>query len=212
MQHCRARNWTPRYQFEPVTERLTLALHERQGAVAMNVANLTRLTDRQLECLRLVARNQDSFEIARILNIKPGTVDSHVKAAMAKLGTSSRFAAANALSVAEMRHQSLVIQPLVTDAAPAADQNDTLYVQEDAEPDHPSVQEVHAPFDAFGPVEEEAPASLPQGAIRNDLTARKRLMLTAVTIALMFLGAFAAAAMIYTVQGIIKSPNPITSH
>lgn len=178
----------------------------------MDTSKFDTLTARQLECLRLVSRDCDSSAISRILDIAPNTVDSHLKTAMAKLGTNSRFAAARALAELESRHHSLVTSPQVSDAAPPVGTDDVFYVHTDVEPDPVSVQESHTPFDVFGPVTEEAPASLPQGAFRNDLTKSKRLLLTAITVALMFLSAFAAAAMIYTVQGIIMAPKPTSSN
>lgn len=59
------------------------------------------LTARQKECLRLVSRDRDAKEIARILGLSPETVRGHVKAAMARLGTNSRYEAARRLAAAE---------------------------------------------------------------------------------------------------------------
>lgn len=57
------------------------------------------LTDRELECLRLVAEGRTSKEIARILNIASRTVDFHVHNATEKLGATSRSQAAWRLSL-----------------------------------------------------------------------------------------------------------------
>lgn len=189
-------------------ETLTPSINDRQCDFEMNPESLASLTARQRECLRLVSRDRDAKEIGRILNISPETVNTHLKAAMSKLGINSRFVAARALAELEGGHQPVVTPPSVIDPISPADTTDAFYIQADVEPDRLSVQELHTPFDVFGQLDEGVHASLPQGAFRNDLTKSRRLLLTGVTTALMFLGCFAAAAMIYTVQGIIQSPPP----
>jgi DNA-binding CsgD family transcriptional regulator len=52
------------------------------------------LTGRQLDILRLVARNMSNKEIAARLRISPKTVDHHIVALLAKLGVSTRREAA----------------------------------------------------------------------------------------------------------------------
>jgi DNA-binding CsgD family transcriptional regulator len=54
----------------------------------------TKLTDRQLECLRLVVERKSSKEIARILNISKSAVDQRIKSACLALGVSTRDQAA----------------------------------------------------------------------------------------------------------------------
>ncbi|MEO0032848.1 MAG: hypothetical protein RIS94_2606 [Pseudomonadota bacterium] len=51
-----------------------------------------RLTQRQSDCIALVARGFSSKEIARELGISPSTVDNHVASAMHLFGFSSRAA------------------------------------------------------------------------------------------------------------------------
>jgi DNA-binding CsgD family transcriptional regulator len=53
------------------------------------------LSDRQRTCLRLVAARKTSKEIARELGLSPSTVDSHIRAAVGRLGTKDRFSAAS---------------------------------------------------------------------------------------------------------------------
>lgn len=55
---------------------------------------VSNLTDGQRDCLRLVAENRSSKEIARILAISPHTVDQRLKRAAAILCAESRFEAA----------------------------------------------------------------------------------------------------------------------
>lgn len=61
---------------------------------------VNKLSDGQRDCLRLVAENRSSKEIARILGISPHTVDQRLKRATAVLAVESRFEAARMF----MRH------------------------------------------------------------------------------------------------------------
>ena len=51
------------------------------------------LTARELEVLRLLANGSTTGEIARLLEISPMTVQSHVKNVLAKLGVHSKVEA-----------------------------------------------------------------------------------------------------------------------
>lgn len=53
-----------------------------------------RLTDRELETLALIAAGDSNKAIARKLNISEGTVKTHVKSVLSKLGATSRTEAA----------------------------------------------------------------------------------------------------------------------
>jgi DNA-binding CsgD family transcriptional regulator len=55
---------------------------------------LARLTPKERECLRLVAQNRSSKEIARELGISKASVDTYCNRARAKLGVGNRRAAA----------------------------------------------------------------------------------------------------------------------
>jgi HD-GYP domain-containing protein (c-di-GMP phosphodiesterase class II)/DNA-binding CsgD family transcriptional regulator len=61
------------------------------------------LTDREVEVLRLIARGRSNREVAALLVISPKTVGRHVENVYAKIGVSSRAAAA----VFAMEHQLL---------------------------------------------------------------------------------------------------------
>lgn len=63
----------------------------------MNDARLSRLTDRQKACLRLVRAGYTTKEIAAKLGASPGAIDKTVKLAMAKLGVDRRSVAARML-------------------------------------------------------------------------------------------------------------------
>lgn len=64
------------------------------------------LSERERECLLLVYRQHGSKEIAQILGLSPHTVDGHLRAALRKLGVSSRRQAARMLA------ETLPPQPL----------------------------------------------------------------------------------------------------
>lgn len=53
-----------------------------------------RLSERQKQCLELVAKGHTSKQIGRILNLSPSTVDNHLNAAVERLGVGSRVEAA----------------------------------------------------------------------------------------------------------------------
>jgi DNA-binding CsgD family transcriptional regulator len=53
-----------------------------------------KLSERQKQCLELVAAGYTSKEIARQLNLSPSTVDNHLNAALERLGVDSRTTAA----------------------------------------------------------------------------------------------------------------------
>ncbi len=60
------------------------------------------LSERQKECLRLVGQGLRSKEIGPILGLAPGSVDTYIKAAVARLGVSDRRVAARILSEFEL--------------------------------------------------------------------------------------------------------------
>jgi len=69
-----------------------------RGPRASTRSNRYGLTNRQAEILRLVAEGLTGPQIAALLHLSHKTVDNHVNAAMAKLGTRSRADAARLLS------------------------------------------------------------------------------------------------------------------
>lgn len=71
----------------------------------MNQARVQRLTERQKDCLRLVAQGYTSKEIGRQLHLAPSTVDNHVLAATQLLDASNRAEAARSLASAETRQK-----------------------------------------------------------------------------------------------------------
>ncbi|MDQ8756446.1 helix-turn-helix transcriptional regulator [Sphingosinicella sp. LHD-64] len=75
----------------------------------MEPDRITRLTEMQRKCLRLVYAHLSSKEIAPRLGVEPGTVDQYIKAAMRTLGVSDRRKAARMLA----EQEGAVAQPLV---------------------------------------------------------------------------------------------------
>lgn len=59
---------------------------------------LGALSERQRQCMELVAQQRTSKEIARALDLSPSTVDNHIQAAMERLGVRSRAEAARMLN------------------------------------------------------------------------------------------------------------------
>lgn len=68
------------------THEAVLRNAERQGA-----ANVTKLTNREQECLVWTAQGKTSWEISQILSISATTVQFHLKNAMKKLGVYSKL-------------------------------------------------------------------------------------------------------------------------
>ncbi|WP_404711376.1 response regulator transcription factor [Sphingomonas sp. MMS24-J13] len=63
----------------------------------MDPDGLSKLTERERDCLRLVLTTDNQKEIARLLGIAPNTVYGHLKSAMRKLDVSSSVRAAQML-------------------------------------------------------------------------------------------------------------------
>ena len=59
-------------------------------APASPVARYGRLTERQVDVLKLIALGQSNKEIARDLDLSPATIKAHAAAAMAALGAANR--------------------------------------------------------------------------------------------------------------------------
>lgn len=72
-------------------------------------AVLDRLSDRQRECLRMIARGLSPKELAAELRLSVETVHAHLKAARRTLGVTSSREAARLLA----RHESVVTHGLV---------------------------------------------------------------------------------------------------
>jgi DNA-binding CsgD family transcriptional regulator len=59
-----------------------------------NLSPTDRLSERQKQCLELVAKGHTSKEIGRLLGLSPSTVDNHLNIALERLGVDNRIAAA----------------------------------------------------------------------------------------------------------------------
>jgi DNA-binding CsgD family transcriptional regulator len=88
--------------------------------------NLSLLTPQERECLRLVARQCSSKEIARELGISKASVDTYCNRARAKLGVSSRRAAAQLMISLALGAASGAAAPTPATAAPPAGEGPAL--------------------------------------------------------------------------------------
>lgn len=73
---------------------------------------LVRLSDRERDVLRLVARDKTDREIARELAISERTVRAHVSRIIMKLGVASRVGAAVAFVRVECGGSAMAEQPM----------------------------------------------------------------------------------------------------
>jgi len=87
-------------------------------------SSIDKLSGRQLACLRLVAQNRSSKEIAVELGISPHTVDQRIRGALQILGVERRAQAARLVAEAEEPSQRLIHQPPYLAVVPAADQQE----------------------------------------------------------------------------------------
>lgn len=71
----------------------------------MDDVAIQRLTERQKDCLRLVAQGYTSKEIGRALELSPSTVDNHILTAVQAVNATSRGAAARSLAGLETRQK-----------------------------------------------------------------------------------------------------------
>jgi DNA-binding CsgD family transcriptional regulator len=71
----------------------------------MDGAAIQRLTERQKECLRLVAQGYTSKEIGRTLDLSPSTVDNHILTAVQSMSANTRGEAARTLTGHEARQK-----------------------------------------------------------------------------------------------------------
>ena len=97
-------------------------------------ARIARLTDGQLDCLRLVDQHLSSKEIAAELRISPHTVDQRIRQALHTLGVERRTQAARLVAQFSGPYQRLIHQ--------------TPHIEASNEPGHPdaaaSIQIRHA--------------------------------------------------------------------
>lgn len=71
----------------------------------METVTIQRLTERQKDCLRLVAQGYTSKEIGRVLDLSPSTVDNHILTAVQSMNANSRGEAARSLTGIETRQK-----------------------------------------------------------------------------------------------------------
>ena len=91
---------------------------------------VARLSEGQLDCLRLVAEHLSSKEIAVELGISPHTVDQRVRHALHTLGVPRRAQAARIVAQHCEPYQRLIHQPpYIEDRASGGDQESAVSIQ-----------------------------------------------------------------------------------
>ena len=96
------------------------AAGETHADVEPHVAErVAKLSEGQLDCLRLVAQHLSSKEIAVELGISPHTVDQRVRQALHTLGVGRRSQAARIVAQCSEPYQRLIHQPPHIEAAAA---------------------------------------------------------------------------------------------
>jgi DNA-binding CsgD family transcriptional regulator len=88
--------------------------------VEARALKLSALTPKERECLRLVAQQRSSKEIARELGISKASVDTYCNRARAKLGVANRRAAAQLVVMMEGANEPAAEPAPAPAAAPAA--------------------------------------------------------------------------------------------
>jgi LuxR family quorum-sensing system transcriptional regulator CciR len=68
-------------------------LNHSSGRVGQDSTRISELTQRETQCLDLVAEGKSSWSIGLILGISENTVNFHLKNACKKFNTNSRFVA-----------------------------------------------------------------------------------------------------------------------
>ena len=143
----------------------------------MDAARLEKLTGRERAYLQLVRNGMSSKEIALQFGVQPGTVDSGIKSAMAKLGTSSRRSAAR--MAADWETQKLACQSPPLESLAGFGTMDLSELDRDwttaPAPEH-RVREAQVPYEAW--LHMAPGVRLPFPRYRgdlNDLTRNERL-------------------------------------
>jgi DNA-binding CsgD family transcriptional regulator len=91
---------------------------------------VARLSQGQLDCLRLVDAHLSSKEIATELDISPHTVDQRIRGALQILGVERRSQAARLVAALEDPYQRLIHQPpYIEPKVPADHQDPTTSIQ-----------------------------------------------------------------------------------
>jgi DNA-binding CsgD family transcriptional regulator len=144
----------------------------------MDAVRLDKLTDRERAYLRLVRNGMSSKEIALQFGVQPGTVDSGLKSAMAKLGTSSRRSAAR--MAADWEAQKLACQSQPLESLIGSGRMDPSELDRDwsaaPAPEH-RVREAQVPYEAWLQTAPGFRLPFPryQGDF-NELTQKERLL------------------------------------
>lgn len=175
---------------------------------------VAKLSGAQCDCLRLVAENRSSKEIARLLMISPHTVDQRLKRATNILAVDSRFEAARMFAGYEREnglepriYESLVYQSSGLSLYPEAGQMTEPPSEQDpvgGSKEGSTLHEAQARY--FGMFEQQAnprrlSSILSDAGYENDLPASWRI---ASVFVIMILGVFGFAILVSVAEGISR--------
>jgi DNA-binding CsgD family transcriptional regulator len=173
-----------------------------------------RLSPRQAECLRLVARDRGAKEIGLLLGISDETVEAHIKAALKRLGSNSRFTAARALAEFEGRTHPVGIPTEGAKPVPTAPASDNpSYQLPRTERRGNVLHDATVPHDAVAPVPDRATAAPAferetEGARRDALSPLHRIALAAVIAAAIVIVVAAARPLAEGFQALANLMQP----
>jgi DNA-binding CsgD family transcriptional regulator len=156
-----------------------------------------KLTPKELECVRLVARDRSSKEIARELGRSGHTVDNQIKSALGKLGLSSRYELARLVAEHEGRDQTLASSTPIIQNEP----DQPLVPDQPADEGDRRLREEAVPFHGF-PLDHERL----DGRLTN-LDVLVRVALLAVVLLILLLGSLALLTSTQGLANIIQTPR-----
>lgn len=175
---------------------------------------VTKLSDAQRDCLRLVAEHRSSKEIARLLMISPHTVDQRLKRATNILAVDSRFEAARLLVNHERQHgpihplyERLVYQSPDLSLGCDGAEMDVPSSEQDllgGSGGHSTLHEAQASYFSMfehQPKPRTLMSILSDAGYENDLSTSSRLV---VVFAIMLFGVVGFAALVSVVEGLSR--------
>ncbi|HWU94732.1 MAG TPA: helix-turn-helix transcriptional regulator [Sphingomonas sp.] len=167
------------------------------------------LSRRQAECLRFVARDRGAKEIGLLLGISDETVEAHIKAALRKLGTNSRFTAARGFAEFEGRTHPVVMptQGGTPGEAAAASTCPSYQLHRTGRGEH-VLHDAAATIGTHSQPDLPAPPAQPRGARRDGLSPVHRLALAAVIAASIVIVAAAAKPLAEGFQALADIMQP----
>jgi DNA-binding CsgD family transcriptional regulator len=137
----------------------------------MGAEGIGRLTERERQCLRLVAQGYSTKEIARLISVSGTRASKIIDSANRKLGVSRRIEAARYL--AEHEKRGVFVIPGTTPPLQQPNQLEASPTSTD-EVGHRRLREERAPYGGRGLPGELGIPLRPRGGARNDLNTWQR--------------------------------------